>query len=186
MDLVAALLIAVAMALDCFSVAICIGTTGEQNDARAIFRLSFHFGLFQGGMALLGYLAGSSIVSLIEGVDHWVAFGLLTYVGASMIRAGLDPAQEAAGVCPSRGARLVILSIATSIDALAVGLSFALTGQPIGWPAFLIGITSLLFTIAGLLIGDRLGQRFGKWMEVVGGEILIGLGLRILLEHLFG
>lgn len=184
MDLFATLLIAVAMALDCFSVALCIGTTGEQKDARAIFRLSFHFGLFQGGMALLGYLAGSTVADLIASVDHWVAFGLLAYVGVSMAREGLNPAEDSPEVCPSRGTRLIVLSVATSIDALAVGLSFALTGQQIGWPAFIIGITSLLFTIAGLLIGDRLGKHLGRRMEIVGGVILIGIGLRILLEHL--
>lgn len=184
MDFISISLIAIALALDCFSVALCVGTMTGEKDFRFYFRLAFHFGFFQGGMALLGYLAGSAFVDLIAPVDHWIAFGLLAYVGVSMIRDGANPALAKPDVCPSRGMKLIVLSLATSIDSLAVGLSFALVDQSIGWPSLIIGLTSLLFTIIGLRLGDQLGHRFGKRMEIVGGVILLGIGARILLTDL--
>jgi putative Mn2+ efflux pump MntP len=181
------LLIAIGLAMDCFAVSLGVGTAGTATGARPTFRLFFHFGLFQAGMTLLGWLAGKTVVSYVASIDHWVAFTLLAFVGLRMIRGGLQKAgSEPAIPDPSRGLTLVILSIATSIDALAVGLSLALLSVNVLWAALLIGGVSAILSLVGLLLGNQLGLRFGKAMEVLGGMILIGIGLRVLITHLFG
>ena len=141
-------------------------------------------------MTFLGWLAGSTVVQFISAFDHWIAFGLLAYVGGRMIREGLsnhaediDPEELAD---PSRGRSLVMLSIATSIDALAVGLSLAILQANILVSSLSIGITSSLLSLVGLLVGKKLSNRFGKRMEILGGIILIFIGLRIVITHLTG
>jgi len=180
-------LIAIGLAMDCFAVSLGVGTAGTAVGLRPTFRLFFHFGLFQGGMILLGWLAGKTVVTYIASVDHWVAFGLLVFVGVRMILGGLRKEGEQPAIPdPSRGMTLVILSIATSIDALAVGLSLALLDVNVFWSALLIGGVSALLSLVGLLLGNQLGMRFGKSMEVLGGIILIGIGLRVLITHIIG
>jgi len=180
-------LIAIGLAMDCFAVSLGVGTAGTAVGLRPTFRLFFHFGLFQGGMTLLGWLAGKTVVSYIASVDHWVAFGLLVFVGARMILGGLrKPGQEPSIPDPSRGMTLVMLSVATSIDALAVGLSLALLDVNVFWAALLIGGVSAILSLVGLLLGNQLGLRFGKSMEILGGIILIGIGLRVLITHIIG
>jgi putative Mn2+ efflux pump MntP len=138
-------------------------------------------------MTLLGWLAGKTVLTYIASVDHWVAFGLLTFVGVRMIRSGLrKEGEEPAIPDPSRGLTLVMLSVATSIDALAVGLSLALLEVNVFWSAVIIGGVSAALSLVGLTLGNQLGMRFGKTMEVIGGVILIGIGLRVLVTHLFG
>jgi putative Mn2+ efflux pump MntP len=178
--------IAIALAMDCFAVSLCVGTSPINLSRRLIFRLTFHFGLFQGGMTFLGWLAGRSIVDLIASYDHWIAFVLLGWVGGRMILNGMKNDDEA-GYCedPSRGKSLIMLSIATSIDALGVGLSLAFLKVNIWQSSFAIGITSTMLSLVGLLIGHKLSQRFGNRMEIVGGVILNFIGLRILFTHLF-
>ena len=181
------LLIAIGLAMDCFAVSLGVGTAGTANGPRPTFRLFFHFGLFQGGMTLLGWLAGKTVVTYIASIDHWVAFTLLAFVGVRMLRGGLQKAGEEPAIPdPSRGLTLVMLSIATSIDALAVGLSLALLAVNVLWAALLIGGVSAGLSLVGLLLGNQLGLRFGKVMEVLGGVILIGIGLRVLISHLLG
>jgi putative Mn2+ efflux pump MntP len=180
-------LIAIGLAMDCFAVSLGVGTAGTAVGLRPTFRLFFHFGLFQAGMTLLGWLAGKTVVNYISSVDHWVAFGLLMFVGVRMIRVGLQKAGEEPSIPdPSRGLTLVMLSVATSIDALAVGLSLAFLSANVFWAALLIGAVSAALSLVGLLLGNQLGMRFGKSMEVLGGIILIGIGLRVLITHLFG
>ncbi len=180
-------LIAVGLAMDCFAVSLGVGTAGTAQGVRPTFRLFFHFGLFQAGMTLLGWLAGKTIVSYIANIDHWVAFFLLLFVGVRMVRGGLRKEGEAPAIPdPSRGMTLVMLSVATSIDALAVGLSLALLSVNVYWSAVVIGGVSALLSLIGLLVGNQLGLRFGKSMEILGGVILIGIGLRVLVTHLFG
>ncbi len=198
MELVTVLFIAVGVAMDVFAVSLGIGCAGQATTARAKFRLAFHFGLFQGGMTLLGYLLGSTVVNLIAGFDHWVAFILLVFVGGKMIKEGvekdsmekessaMDLADERSRGDPSRGGTLVLLSIATSIDALAVGLSMAMIQAAIAGASLIIGLTSSGFSLVGTRWGCELGERFGKRMEVIGGLILIGIGLRILVTHMMG
>jgi putative Mn2+ efflux pump MntP len=183
-DFVSILLIAIGMAMDAFAVSLGIGTTRQASLPRPIFRLSFHFGLFQFFMPILGWLAGSTIAPLISQFDHWVAMGLLTFVGVRMIRSGLNPESETYRSDPSRGGTLVMLSVATSIDAFAIGLSLAMLQVNILCPSVVIGIVTAGLSLIGLLIGHRLGTKFGKRMEMLGGMILIGIGLRILITHL--
>ncbi|KAF0111334.1 MAG: hypothetical protein FD147_941 [Chloroflexi bacterium] len=185
MEIVATLLIALGLAMDCFAVSLGIGTSPIKKTLRTVFRLTFHFGLFQALMTLIGWLAGSRIVNLIAGFDHWVAFALLAWVGIRMIIESFSNKEEAREGNPSKGGLLIMLSVATSIDALAVGLSLALVEVPILFASVVIGVTSLLLSLLGLFIGSRLGMKFGKRMELIGGLILIGIGARILLSHLF-
>ena len=178
------LLIAVGMALDAFAVSLGIGATRQASLPRSIFRLSFHFGLFQFFMPVLGWLAGNTIASLIARFDHWVALGLLAFVGVRMIRSGLDSDGETYLSDPSRGGTLVMLSLATSIDAFAIGLSLAMLRVQILYPSAVIGVVTASLSLIGLLIGHKLGATFGKRMEIVGGVILLGIGGRILVTHL--
>ena len=180
------LLIAVGMAMDAFAVSLGIGTSRQASTPRPIFRLSFHFGLFQFFMPILGWLAGSSIANLISAFDHWVALALLAFVGGRMIRSGLDSDSAPSPNDPSRGGTLIMLSIATSIDAFAIGLSLAMLRVDILYPSVVIGVVTAGLSLTGLLIGHRLGEAFGKRMEVLGGVILIAIGLRVLISHLMG
>lgn len=180
-------LIAIGLAMDCFTVSLGVGTAHTAVGLRPAFRLFFHFGLFQGGMTLLGWLAGKTVVTYVSAIDHWVAFGLLVFVGGRMLRDGFRKEGEVSSIPnPSRGLTLVMLSVATSIDALAVGLSLALLSVNIFWSALLIGGVSAILSLVGLLLGNQLGLRFGKSMEIIGGLILIGIGIRVLITHLFG
>jgi manganese efflux pump family protein len=171
--------------MDAFAVSLGIGTSGRANSPRPIFRLSFHFGLFQALMPIIGWFVGSRVAYLIGGVDHWVALALLAFVGVRMVREGLDPNGEAHGGDPSRGRTLVMLAVATSIDALAVGLSLAMLRVSIVRPAVMIGVITGALSLIGLLAGHRLGRTFGKRTEIAGGLILIAIGLRIAIGHLF-
>jgi putative Mn2+ efflux pump MntP len=179
------LLIAVGLAMDAFAVSLGIGAAGRANSARPRFRLSFHFGLFQFAMPILGWLGGTSVAHLISSVDHWVAFGLLALVGGRMVQSGLRKDEIPNFDDPSRGRVLVILSVATSIDALAVGLSLAMLHVDVVFPSIVIGVVAAGLSLAGLLLGHKLGIAFGKRTEVLGGLILIAIGLRVLIEHMF-
>lgn len=186
MSFVEIFLIALSMAMDAFAVCLGAGASPHTNGHRPIFRLSFHFGLFQFLMPLLGWLAGLTVVNLIADFDHWLAFGLLAFVGSRMIRAGLNPNGQQNAQDISRGWTLVMLSIAVSLDALAIGLSLALLGVSIWMPALVIGIVTGMMSWAGVHIGNRLGKQFGKRAEILGGIVLILIGIRILLTHLTG
>ncbi len=180
------LVIAFGLAMDCFAVSLGIGASPSPCTPRSIARLSFHFGLFQGGMTLLGWLLGSTVVNLIAGFDHWIAMLLLAWVGGRMVLEGPSKHQEKpVEECsdPTRGSSLVMLSIATSIDALGVGLSLALLKVNVISASLLIGAVSLVVSVIGLLGGSRLSRRFGKSVEVLGGLVLIAIGVRIVLTH---
>ena len=178
------LFIAFGLAMDAFAVSLGIGTTRQANDARSKFRLAFHFGVFQSGMTLLGWIAGTTIASFINNFDHWVALGLLGFVGINMIRSGLDPHGECYPSNPSKGGTLMMLCVATSLDALAVGLSMAMLKTSILYPSFVIGIVTAGLSTIGLLAGTKLGQVFGKRMEILGGVILIFIGIQVVITHL--
>ena len=163
MNILEILMIAVGLAMDAFAVSIAAGTSGRLDGKRATFRLSFHFGLFQAMMPLIGWYAGVHIAHLISAFDHWVAFGLLLIVGGRMIIASFKSEAETFDKDPSKGFSLVLLSVATSIDALAVGLSMALLGVAIWFPSVVIGLVAAGLTTLGLLLGNRLGGRCGFW-----------------------
>ncbi len=179
------LLIAISMAMDAFAVCLVAGSLNQANGGRSAFRLSFHFGLFQFIMPVLGWVAGRTLEPLISNYDHWIALGLLAFVGVRMIVAALR-GEEAQPPDPSRGWTLVALSVAVSIDALAVGLSLGVLGLSVWYPAFIIGIVTGLLSLLGLRLGHRFGSRLGKPVEIVGGLVLIGIGIRIVLSHLMG
>jgi manganese efflux pump family protein len=171
--------------MDALAVSLCAGASGFAFDLRARGRLAFHFGFFQAVMPVLGWVAGVTISRFIGGFDHWFVFGILLFIGARMIHSGLRPDTSVSACDPTRGSTLIMLSFATSLDALAVGFSFALLAVEIWWPAVVIGVVtfSLSFLAAGL--GGRLNSAFGSRMEILGGIVLAVIGTRILLQHLF-
>jgi manganese efflux pump family protein len=184
LSFVEVLLVALGLAMDAFAVALAAGASGRAGGARAAFRLSFHFGLFQFLMPVLGWFGGSLVARRIERLDHWIAFGLLAWIGGRMVKAGSHDPENVKLGDPSKGMSLVMLSVATSIDALAIGLSIGMLRISVWYPAVIIGIVAAAMTLAGLRLGRRLGLRFGQRMELVGGLVLIGIGTKILLEHL--
>ncbi|MFZ3150510.1 MAG: manganese efflux pump MntP family protein [Anaerolineaceae bacterium] len=184
MDFLSIFLIALSLAMDAFAVSLAIGTTTQCNYSRAHFRICFSFGFFQAIMPVLGWLAGSSIAKYIESFDHWIAFGLLAYIGISMIVSGTKKEVKAFPSDPSKGKMLITLAIATSIDALAVGLSMSMLDVDIILPSIVIGLVAMAMSVIGLHIGNRLGEKFGKTMQIIGGLILVFIGVRVLITHL--
>jgi len=184
MDALTIVLTAIALSLDCFAVALAAGIPGGRGGVRDAARIALAFGGFQAAMPVIGWLAGRSVISLISAYDHWVAFGLLAIVGVRMIHEGLSGEDERP-VSLDTGS-LVLLAVATSIDALAVGISFAFLDTGILLPALVIGAFAFGISFAGALLGGVAAERWGKAMEVAGGLVLIGIGIRILVEHLAG
>jgi putative Mn2+ efflux pump MntP len=188
MSLAALLALAVALAMDAFAVALVTGLSLRPLRASQLLRMSLAFGLFQAGMPVLGWFAGKAVHGYISAVDHWIAFGLLAIVGGKMVYEAIrgDDDQESNAGDSTRGMALIILAIATSIDALAVGLSLSMIGQPIAFPALVIGLVCAGFTATGMLLGRRIGAAWGPRVNIFGGLILIGIGVKILVEHLGG
>ena len=185
MNLFVILALAIGLAMDSFAVAIASGISLKNVKPRQIFRLSFHFGLFHIMMPLIGWLAGRTLIDLISEWDHWVAFGLLFFIGSKAIYSTtVKKDDEPTSFDPTRGMNLIMLSVATSLDALAVGLSFAILEVSIWYPVVVIGIVIALITILGLIIGSSLGPKVAKRMEILGGLILIGIGFKILFDHI--
>ncbi|UCC61110.1 MAG: manganese efflux pump [Dehalococcoidia bacterium] len=184
MDLLSILLIAVSLSLDCFAVAIAGSISMLHVTHRQVLRISASFGLFQAGMLVIGWLLGNTIVDIIESFAHWVAFGLLALVGLRMIKEAFESDEDGERTDITRGFALISLSIATSIDSLAVGLSLAFLESRLPLAAIAIGSVAFLFTAGGFYFGRRLGSLFGRRAEVIGGIVLIGLGLRIVLTEM--
>jgi putative Mn2+ efflux pump MntP len=177
------LAVALALAMDVLAVSLAIGLS-RKLPAAAVLRLASAFGLFQAGMTLFGSFAGEKLVRSMQGVDHWVAFGLLFVVGVRMGYESFRPPHLRGAGDPSRGLALVTLAVATSIDALAVGLSLAALHASLWYPAAVIGAVSFILAIAGMKVGPRFGKFVGRWAELLGGAILIAIGVRILVTHL--
>ncbi|NNG00705.1 MAG: manganese efflux pump [Desulfobacteraceae bacterium] len=178
--------IAVALAMDAFAVAIATGVTLKSVSMRQTFRLAWHFGLFQALMPVIGWSAGLSIRDAIAQFDHWIAFVLLAYVGGGMIRSAFKMEKdENEQKDPTKGMTMVMLSIATSIDALAVGFSLSIIHVSIWTPAVIIGVVAGVFTTAGIHLGKAISTtpRFSKYAEGFGGVVLLLIGLKILVEH---
>jgi putative Mn2+ efflux pump MntP len=178
------LVVAVGLSMDAVAVSLAASATQRARGVRATFRLSFHFGLFQFLMPVAGWFIGASIADAISSVDHWIAFGLLTLVGVRMVVAAATGADPALSGDPSRGSTLVLLSLATSIDALAVGLTLAMLGSSIWYASLVIGLVTACLSCLAILVGSRIGQRFGQRMEIAGGLALVAIGVRILWQHL--
>ncbi len=178
--------IAVALAMDAFAVAVVTGATVQGLTKRHYFRLSFHFGIFQAGLFAAGWLSGFAIHNVVRAFDHWLAFTILFIVGVNVIRQSFGSNTDARRSMsdPTSGFQLVTLSVATSIDAFAVGLSLAMVNSSLTLAAMTVGITAAAFTIAGMILGKQIGSLWGRWVEVLGGLTLVAVGAKILLDHL--
>lgn len=167
--------------MDAFAVAVGVAMRGHVTGLRPAFRLWFHFGLFQFLMPVIGWFVGLKVAHAIGTLDHWVALGILSYVGGRMIYGGCqtEPAQEHAPD-PTRGWPLMLLSVATSVDALAIGLSLAMLRVSIWYPSLVIGVVTAALSFLGVELGCRLGRRFSSRAEIIGGLILILIGVRIV------
>jgi len=177
------ILIALAPAMDAFAVSLAAAAYFGKATKRQKFRLSFHFGLFQFLMPLLGWFLGSRIERYIAEIDHWIAFGILAAIGVKMCYDALNE-EKTINKDISKGWSLVMLSLATSIDALAVGFGFGVINTGIFIPAAIIGIVAAIMSLIGIKLGEILSVRFGAKFALIGGIILILIGLNILREHL--
>lgn len=177
------LALSIGLAMDAFAVSISTGLTRQLRPIQ-IFRLSFAFGFFQFAMPLIGWILGRQVSVLVASFDHWIAFGLLIFVGGKMLWESRDGKKPENQADPTRGVMLLILSLATSIDALSVGLSLAFLHVSILFPSIIIGVITFAISAIGAGFGDRIGRRWGSWAEVAGGCVLIFIGVRILYTHI--
>ncbi len=190
MDLASIVIIAVALAMDAFSVCISCGMIIPGPGFGHYFRLAFHFGLFQFMMPIIGFFGGMYLESYIKSYDHWIAFALLLIIGLKMIKESFKKESADCPVGerkdPSRGWSLIVLAVATSIDALAVGLSIGVLNRPILLPSIIIGVVCAAFSVIGVALGNRVGALVGKRAEAIGGLMLVAIGIKILIEHMAG
>ena len=186
MNLIELFILAVGLSMDAFAVAICAGLTMPKATIKKALIVGLYFGIFQAGMPLIGYFAGSLFADKITAYDHWIAFALLCFLGGKMIWESLKK-EEASGEEQEASLgpkKMLPLAVATSIDALAVGVSFAFLRVSIVPAVTFIGITTLAISMAGVKIGHVFGRRFKSKAELAGGIILVLIGLKILIEHL--
>jgi putative Mn2+ efflux pump MntP len=188
--LVSYFLVAIGLAMDAFAVSISSGICIPDLRPRHALRAAAAFGLFQFLMPVAGWLLGSTFRDLIQGFDHWIAFGLLAVVGGKMIFESIKARNEEACEDDAKAASilslpgLLVLSVATSIDALAVGLSYSVLGTPILLPATIIGLVTFALCVVGCEFGKRIGAKFERWATLAGGMVLVGIGAKIAIEHL--
>ncbi len=186
MDVISLLLIALALAMDAMAVSITSGVVVARPSGRQILMQAVFFGGFQFIMPVIGWLLVGSFSQYVKAVDHWIAFGLLAFIGIRMIIGAVKGEDGAPKSDPFALKTLVLMAIATSIDALAVGASFAVTDVDIWLCSTVIGAVAFMLSIVGVLIGRRVGAMFQKRAEIIGGAILIAIGIKILVEHLIG
>ncbi len=183
MNFIDIFLIGVALSMDAFAVSICKGLSVKKVSAKHVLTVGVYFGGFQALMPTLGFLLGYKFESFITNIDHWIAFILLALIGGNMIREALGEDEDNENDDFSFKAMLP-LAVATSIDALAVGISFAFLGVDIVTAALLIGITTFVLSGVGIFVGNIFGSKYKSKAELAGGAVLILIGLKILLEHL--
>lgn len=183
MNIIKIVLIALGLAMDAFAVSVASGVIIKRLRIKSALRIAVFFGLFQAVMPLIGWLAGLSLKDFISGVDHWIAFGLLSTIGCKMIYESAKI--QSNNFDPLNIYVLLMLSIATSIDALAVGVTFAFLEISIVTPIVIIGVVTFLLSFIGVFVGNRFGHFFEKKIELAGGLILICIGVKILVEHMF-
>jgi len=184
MGLITIIIIALALAMDAFAVSIVSGTTYRQLEVKHAFRMALFFGGFQAFMPLVGSLAGLTIRDYIAEYDHWVAFGLLAAVGGKMIYGSFKITPPGKNSNPANVVVLLLLSIATSIDALAVGITLSFLQVSIAVAVTIIGLVTFALSYLGVYIGKKVGHFFEGQIEAIGGLVLIALGIKILMEHL--
>ena len=178
------ILISISLAMDCFAVSIAGGATVTRPKIQNALKIGLSFGFFQAIMPLIGWAIGFSFRNLIENVDHWIAFSLLLIIGIKMLYEAFkkSPKEDKTGI--TRISTLLILSVATSIDALVVGISLSIIGISVFLSILIIGLFAFIFSVSGYYLGHRIGKVVGNKMEIIGGIILIGIGIKILIEHL--
>lgn len=185
LDLASVFLIAIGLSVDCFAVAVSGSISLKAPSTIQVFRTSLAFGVFQALMPVLGWFVGQTFIDLVADYDHWLAFSLLAAIGLRMIwNAFLSNESQNDSLDITKGLSLFFLSVATSIDALAVGLSFAFLKINIISASLIIGIVAFAFTSFGFAIGRRVGKIVGKRAEAIGGTVLIAIGIRILISHI--
>ncbi len=183
MDLVELLIIAVGLSMDAFAVSICKGLSVQTLRPKHAGLTALWFGGFQALMPLAGYFLGVSFAGMVQNVDHWIAFILLGIIGGNMLKDSFDKDEE--NIDPDFSFRTMLaMAVATSIDALAVGVSFAFLNVNIWQAVLIIGVTTAVFSSAGVYIGNMFGSRYKSKAEFTGGLILIFMGIKILVEHL--
>lgn len=183
MGFIGILALAVALSMDAFSVSVCKGLSIRKVELKHLLTVGLYFGGFQALMPVIGYFLGVQFESLITGIDHWIAFGLLAFIGINMLRESFD--KDVERLDDSISVRTMLpLAVATSIDALAAGISLAVIGEGISAAAWLIGLTTFGLSAIGLFVGNMFGTRFKSKAEFVGGLVLVFIGAKILLEHL--
>lgn len=185
MDISDLLLIAVGLSADAFAVSLCKGLCMKKLNFKHAFIIALFFGVFQAAMPVIGWAAGIRFKSYIENFDHWIAFTLLAFIGLKMLWEAFQKEKETTE-CEVRlnFRELLILAVATSIDALAVGFSFAILQVKIIFPVVTIGLTTFLLSFCGVCIGHRFGMKFKRIAEIAGSLVLILIGVKILLDHL--
>ena len=184
MDIISIILIAIGLSMDSLAVSITNGLTIKDLKLSKSLLIAFSLAFFQAIMPLIGWVAGNGIEDYIQEIDHWVAFVLLAFIGSKMLYEGFQRNKE---VVDNQLSILTLLgqSIATSIDAFAVGISFAVLDYSIVLPVIIIGLVTFVFSMLGLHLGKLLGDKLGKYVEITGGIVLIGIGIKILIEHLY-
>lgn len=184
MGLIELFLIAVGLSMDAFAVSVCKGLAMEKCSFKKAGIVGLWFGTFQAGMPLIGYFLGVRFQSLITSVDHWIAFFLLVFIGGNMIREALSAPEDGEENESLDVKTMFALAVATSIDALAVGITFAFLKVNIVWAVSFIGVVTFLISVVGVKVGNRFGAKYKNRAEIAGGVILILIGTKILLEHL--
>lgn len=185
MELVSIFLIAIGLSVDSFAASVCSGLAIKEIRFSQAVRIAFFLAIFQGGMPIIGWFVGWEIHSLIKDFDHWIAFILLTGLGSKMIYESLTNHEEEQKFNPLKLSVLLGISVATSIDALVIGFSMALIEVIIWIPAIIITLVTFIASMLGMLLGKKIGSSTSKKFEIIGGIVLILIGLRILIEHLF-
>ena len=183
MKLFEIVVIAIGLAMDAFAVSVCKGLSMKKMNWKKAMIIAFYFGIFQALMPVLGYFLGSAFSSVVQKVDHWIAFVLLSIIGGNMIKESRDDELEKRNDNVDFKT-MILLAIATSIDALAVGVTFAFFKVNLWLAITIIGLITFVLAILGVLIGNKFGDRFQNSAELTGGIVLILIGLKILLEHL--
>ena len=185
MGLFEIILIAVGLSMDAFAVSVTLGLSVKEPKIKEILTPGVYFGFFQAVMPLIGYFSGIHFASKIQNLDHWIAFVLLGFIGGKMIKDSFSKEEKKLDKKPFRFRTMLLLAIATSIDALVVGITFAFLKTNIFKAILIIGLITFFISVGGMKMGNKLGTRFESKAEFVGGAILVILGFKILIEHLF-
>jgi len=185
MELISIYLLALGLSVDSFAASVCSGLAIKQIKFNQAVKIAFFLAIFQGGMPILGWFAGWELKDIIKDFDHWIAFILLSGLGSKMIYESITNKEQDCSFNPLKISVLLGISIATSIDALIIGFSMALIGQLIWTPAIIICGVTFIASMLGMLLGKKIGSRMSQKFEIIGGAVLILIGLRILIEHLF-